>query len=326
MESRERKKEYGGFLPLELNPGAEWFAKYERVARFNSVKAALDAILRAERIRRIFVPYFYCPSTLAAIRRSGAEVTLYHIGADLQPLELPDEKDSAVLLVNYFGIQDEQTAKRAASFCRATVIADNAHAFFAPPLPSEKDYSVYSAKKFFGVPDGAYALGPKLAASADVSCAADYAHFLLLSYEQGTNAAYAEKKQVDALLDGRYGPMSALARGLLQNVDYERVRLRRKENFSLLRCAFHNENGLRLEKDCPAYLFPLYLEGRGAAYKSRLVREKIYVPTLWSGEELQNEGNDFERSLAEDTLFLPLDQRYDPKDIKEIIEAVKEIL
>lgn len=40
------KNEYGGFLPLELNPGNEYFVEYEdMLCRFNSVKAALNYLI-----------------------------------------------------------------------------------------------------------------------------------------------------------------------------------------------------------------------------------------------------------------------------------------
>ena len=41
------KSEYGGFLPLELNPGKEYFAQYDPyLRRFNSVKAGIDYLIK----------------------------------------------------------------------------------------------------------------------------------------------------------------------------------------------------------------------------------------------------------------------------------------
>ena len=37
-----KNKEYGGFLPLELNPGQEYYYEYEdHMVRFNCAKAAV---------------------------------------------------------------------------------------------------------------------------------------------------------------------------------------------------------------------------------------------------------------------------------------------
>lgn len=319
---------YGGFLPLELNPGIERFAFWEKdLQRFNTVKAALDSVIRHLNCPLIRVPYYYCPSTLEAIRRTGAEVRLYHIDDELMPVDLPDEAGSAIMLVNFFGVMEDRIAELARRFEKATVIVDNAHAFFADPLSPETTFNVYSAKKFFGVPDGAYLIGPQHKDDElPPACGADYAGFLLTSYEQGTNAAYQEKKRVDDLLSASYGGMSALACGLLKNVDYDRVRKARAENFAVMKETFAAINALALPADCPAYLFPLYLPGRGEALKKSLIGEKIYAPTLWNGPDLLSNGTSFELSLAKDTVFLPIDQRYERQDMSHIINRVKEYL
>jgi hypothetical protein len=323
-----KQKEYGGFLPLELNTGKEWFSKWEdHLSRYNSVKAALDDLIRNALFSCVYVPYYYCPSTIEAIRRTGVRVKLYHINDDFLPANLPDEKDTAVLLVNYFGLMGKDIEQYAKKFRKATVILDNAHAFFSNPLSPSRYFTVYSAKKFFGVPDGAYLTGP---ISNDgrfpPTLAADYSGFLLTAYEKGTNAAYEEKKRVDGLLASTYGGMSELAQGLLKNVDYERVRTRRTENYSQLRGAFAYINELDLPEKSAAYLFPLYLKDRGEKMKKVLISSRIYVPTLWNGADLMEKGTNFETSLAKNTLFLPVDQRYDEEDMSVLIEKVKEIL
>ena len=81
---QRKKKEYGGFLPLELNPGQEFFEKYEpHLLRFNSVKASLDYIIKKVLPKRIYVPYYYCPSTTEAIEKMGVEVKFYHLNESL---------------------------------------------------------------------------------------------------------------------------------------------------------------------------------------------------------------------------------------------------
>lgn len=322
------KKEYGGFLPLELNPGKEWFATYEpSLMRFNSVKASLICLLEQFRPKRICLPYYYCPTTIAAIKHTGTEVTWYHIGEDLLGRDIPDEPDTMVLLVNYFGVLDEALTSMAQTFCRARVILDHAHSFFCPPLQKENVYSTYSAKKFFGIPDGAYLVGEvNRAAEQAPSFMAAHAQYLLTAYEEGTNAAYGLKKQVDGAIAGNYAPMSVLAAGLLQNVDYDRVCRRRKENFSLFHRAFADVNALQLPDSCAAYHYPLLLNDMGEYVKKRLVQDKIYVPTLWNGQELHLYGTEFEKGLTRNTAFLPVDQRYDKADVQYMIEKIKEYM
>ena len=116
MSTRTRA-EYGGFLPLELNEGQEYFKDYSGcLRRYNSVKAALYYLIDSVPIKHIYIPYYYCPTTTQAIKNTGIDVSFYHITQDLLPEELPDEADSAVLLVNYFGVRSEKINSLASCF------------------------------------------------------------------------------------------------------------------------------------------------------------------------------------------------------------------
>ena len=312
---------------MELNGGTEYFARYEaNLLRFNSVKAALDRLLCMEKPEALYVPLYYCPSTTEALVRTGVVIRFYHIGSDLLPEALPDQEGDAVLLVNYFGIMDERITALARSFRHATVLLDQAHAFFCPPLMKENVFNVYSARKFFGVPDGAYAVGARLHAGQTQPHFADAtAYYLLKSFERGTNAAYAEKKQADTDIAAVYAPMSELAVGLLKNADYEAVRARRLRNFEAFHAALGCRNKLHIAAPAPAYMYPFLCEN-GQELKTRLVREKIYVPTLWNGEMLRREGNAFELDMSDNAVFLPIDQRYGETDLAFLISTVEENL
>lgn len=329
MEGIKRPKaEYGGFLPLELNPGEEYFAQYEDyLFRFNSVKAALDALIRELDIEEIFIPYYYCPSTTEAIRETGVSITFYHISDDLMPNEVPDNDNTAVILVDYFGVLGDSVTNLAKSFKNAEIIIDRAHAFYEDPVIHEHIHNVYSAKKFFGIPDGAYIVTKtSLTIETEESAAFEYAGYLINAYEKGTDSAYHMKKDADKFLKYHYHSMSALSLGLLKNADYERVRDRRKQNYRVLYDLLNNINELDIPQECPAYLFPLLISGKGNEIKKRLVNEKIFVPTLWAGDDLIANGNEFELRMKDDTIFLPIDQRYDRDDMKYIAGLVKEII
>lgn len=321
------KKEYGGFLPLELNPGREYFAEYEdALSRFNSVKAAMDFLIGKLGGMRIFVPYYYCPSTIEAIRGTGLTVCFYHIGSNLMPVSLPDKSGDVVLLVDYFGVCTDRVVEFAHNFRNAEIIIDRAHSFYSKPIIEEHIHNVYSAKKFFGVPDGAYLISKAALSYAEVpSSAHDYAAYLFAAYEEGTNFAYRMKKDVDKKLAADYASMSKLAIGLLENVDYDRVEKQRIENYNVLYKAFRDVNELILPESCTAYQFPLLISNRGKYIKKRLIENKIFVSTLWSGRDLQEQGNAFELNLMENAVFLPMDQRYDRADMKFIINTIKEM-
>ena len=61
----------------------------------------------------------------------------------------------------------------------------------------------------------------------------------------------------------------------------------------------------------------------GEEVKSRLIKDKIFVPTLWSGKTLVENGNEVEIHMMKNAIFLPVDQRYDAADMEYLINRVK---
>ena len=106
----ERKSEYGGYLPLELNSGTEMFERYSKyLKRFNSVKASFQYIIEQEKTLKIMIPYYYCPSTTEALKQSGVDISFYHISSDLCPEKIPDEKENLDIAGRLFRGKDKRT-------------------------------------------------------------------------------------------------------------------------------------------------------------------------------------------------------------------------
>lgn len=319
-EVKRTRAEYGGFLPLELNSRKEYFDTYENnLSRFNSVKAAFAYIIENLSCKKIYIPYYYCPSTTQAIKTMDLDVVFYHIGGNLMPDNIIDEESSIVLLVDYFGVCSDEITYLSKSFTKAQVIIDRAHAFFAEPVMISNIHNVYSAKKFFGIPDGSYLISQSIVKEIETPIDSnEYAGYLLKTYEVGTNVSYADKKAADDIIASNYSSMSKLAIGLLRNVDYDNVKEIRRENFEFLRQTFDEVNELKLPHNVSSYQFPLLLSSKGKMIKQQLVAEKIFVSTLWKGEDLLNSGNEFELNMSENAVFLTMDQRYGIDDMKYI--------
>lgn len=323
-----RKVEYGGYLPLELNNGNEYFVEYDQFTnRFNSVKASFAYIIKKKNINILFIPYYYCPSTIAAIKTMGVDVRFYHIDKDFCPLDIEDKAGQAILLVDYFGICDSVVNRIQNNFEQSQIIIDRAHNFFASPILREGVYNVYSAKKFFGVPDGSYLISKEFEREEErFSYSHLYASYLIEAYEKGTNFAYAKKKKADELIAQHYDKMSVLAHGILKNIDYDAVKKTRQSNYGLLRNKLSIYNELKLPERCAAYQFPLLIKENGTQVKKELVQQKIYVSTLWTGEELLSCGTLFELHMKDDCIFLPVDQRYNEVDMEYICDSVINIV
>lgn len=328
-ENEKKNKEYGGFLPIELNPGNEYFDDYKEVLlRFNSVKASFSyIIMNNQDIEKIYLPYYYCPSTAKAIEQLGVEVYYYHISKEFEPMEIEDSPNTAVILVDYFGVMGKKIKEFGKKYTKSILIFDFAHSFFTEPIIQDKIYNVYSAKKFFGVPDGSYVIGKHIEAEMQEYSFSDlYANYLITTYEKGTNEAYENKKKSDIMISNNYAPMSRFALGLLKNVDYNRVRDVRITNYEYLNQIFKNINEIELPEKNPAYQFPLLISKKGEKIKKVLIDNKVYVSTLWSGDNLEKNASDFERNMCKNAIFLPIDQRYSVNDMEYIANVVRRVL
>lgn len=329
-------KEYGGFLQLELNSNEELYDENRyRLIRFNSVKASIDYIIKKTKPKKVILPYYYCPSTIEAIKQMCL-VEFYHIDEHLNPLvELYDDKNdntsTVIVLVNYFGVKYDAIKEFMKKLKKAIIIIDSAHGFFETPILCPRVYNVNSAKKFFGIPDGSYLISNELSLEEVekkknfTSVSEKYSGYLIKAYELGTNEAYQDKKKSDSIIAADYKGMSILAKGLLRNVDYDRVRKRRLTNFGALHHKLKSKNDFILSNmEYAAYHYPFMISDRILAIKvkSAIISEKIYAPTLWVGEDLMREGFDYEKSFADRIVFLPIDQRYDIDDMDYIAERV----
>ena len=325
-------KEYGGFLPLELNNGEEYYTEKEyKLIRYNSIKAALCYIIKKIQPTQVYVPVFYCQSTTKLIM-TCCNVKFYHVNEQLVPIDLPDDSEGiAIILVDYFGIRNSEVKTIANRFVNATVIIDEAHNFFSEPVIKKNVFNLYSAKKFFGIPDGAYLISEDLTLeevnSQSFSTSELYNDYLITSYEKGTNAAYKSKKAADMIIADNHANMSLLAMGILKNVNYNTVKETRASNFRVLHESFIEMNALDIdtEADYPVYHYPLMIYSNNDAVnkiRTAIISEKIYSPVLWKGEYINKYGTDIEANLSNRLIFIPIDQRYNNDDMLYMLERI----
>ena len=245
------------------------------------------------------------------------------------PQLAPEEvEDRWVFVVNYFGLLD------LSDLPYERCIVDQAHGFYAKPILRPHVYTLYSCKKFFGVPDGGYLVG-----DVDEAWVSDllpehvHEHFsyLVSSAEVGTEKDYAQKQAADRYLTRRHSKMSELTRGLLAVIDYEAVLKQRVKNTQFLQAALGKYNRLTplidryLEERSASealYLYPflpLADLGDDFAYdlRQKLIQNKIYVPQLWQDTADEEFAGSLAYQLSAETSFLPVDQRYEEADMTE---------
>ena len=84
----EIHKEYGGYLPLELSGGKEYY-EGEHFAALNKARSAILLAILQGRFSKIFLPVFMCPSVAEFLQReSSVEIEYYNIDIDFLPINI----------------------------------------------------------------------------------------------------------------------------------------------------------------------------------------------------------------------------------------------
>ncbi|MBR2732111.1 MAG: hypothetical protein IKD72_09040 [Clostridia bacterium] len=314
--------EIGSFLPLAFASGKEYYRAAAGVARLNTGRAAIWHAFRVTGCETLWLPYYQCDTVREFLHRKGCALRFYHINDRFEPTDLTPAAQDAVLLVNYYGVFSAQRmAALAAQY--AHPIIDNCQAFFAQPF--DHALHVYSARKFVGVPDGAYVVGPgaeQFCASYPQGCSSDTAGFLLMRIEYGCEGkSYAARMRNEERIDAEDAMrMSVLTRTILDGTDYELIRTKRQANFDIAARRFRDVNRLDptafYGADCVPMVYPFVAEDDGLL--DRLLANKHFQGHWWSYllEELPPDC--FEYYLSRYIIPVTIDQRYGETEIEFI--------
>lgn len=315
---KHESPEIGGYIGLDKHILPRL---HERAIMLNSGRSCLAYLIRAKKIRRIWLPYFLCGSVLQTCQREGVFVQFYHINEDFMPEDVELQEDDWFYLVNYYGqISNENIAIFVQKYQR--VLVDATQAYFQMPLEGIDTF--YSCRKFFGVPDGGMLytdtiLGEELGQ--------DYSYermrHLLGSFERGASAFYGDYITNNQLFaQAPVLQMSKLTDNLLRSLDYNHIRQTRTDNFKILDRLLQEKNMLKLKFAEGAYMYPLWVEN-GEKIRQELIKKKIYVPVLWPDVLKMCDNSMLEYQMAQNILPLPIDQRYGEKEMCYMADYIR---
>ncbi|KVU36015.1 hypothetical protein WK68_18675 [Burkholderia ubonensis] len=255
---------------------------------------------------------------------TDVQMRFYGIDENLEPiLSGLGTGDATLYFVNLFGLKSAFAAR-----LPANSIVDNVHAFFNPPVHGL--HTLYSARKFFGVPDGAYLYTDLVLEEPPAYVAWEESAYLLQRLDVGAPAGYAGfQRSEQALSRSDVRGMSALSQALLGGLNYEAFARRRRENFEYLHARLGVANELTALIDqalSDTNFVPLcypHLCADGERVRDLLVSEGIFVPRYWANISDDLHATPFEQHLATNCLHLPIDHRYGRADMDEIVARMK---
>ena len=318
----------GGFLPLEIQtvPGRE--PCHAGAAALSSGRGAFHAILRTARPRRVLLPFYICDAMLAPLAASRTPYELYAIDEGFLPARPLEPADGELaVVVNYFGVL-APFAAREAERLGARAAIDDTQAFFR--RGSSGRWSFNSARKFFGVPDGAVLYGPIANLDAlPASDVGDCAHLVARLEARDADAAWALFKQHEARIGIEPQRISAVSERLMAAADLECARRRREANFLLLHDALGGANAIGLPLADAAADGPMCYPflAHADVDRDRLARAGVFVPALWP-EIGARSGSDFawERQAARRLLPLPIDHRYGAAEMETLVRRLRQVI
>lgn len=219
------------------------------------------------------------------------------------------------------------------------VIEDCTQCLYSTFVKSEADYYVGSVRKWCGVPDGGFAVcregtflnKPKCSDDA-LEIAKREASELKYAYMfRGKDCKPESKKryrEAEHILDTQssfyaIGKLSAL---IQTNLDRNRLRNKRRENYSILANGLRNHSDIRLVfKELPEDVIPLYLPvfvRNRDEVQSRLADNAVYAPVVWPKADCCPYVCPEADELYNHLLCIPIDQRYDTDDMKRILNLL----
>lgn len=308
--------EIGGYLGLEEFHGKQY---HEGLLRLNNARSCLHYIIKAKKYTNIYLPYYLCGSVSQKLDVIGVKYSYYHVDREFCPeLDVNISDDQCVYIVNYYG---QLTNERIVEFKKKyrNLIIDNVQAYFQRPV--EGVDTLYSCRKYIGVPDGGYlATEKRIDDIFEPDLSAGRMDHLLGRLEESANKYYdAFKKNDESFDDSCIRRMSKITDSLLNAVDYDYVINKRNQNFQYLHSKLRDTNHLAIKCPIGPFAYPYFVDNADEI-RAKLIRHKTYVARLWP--DINEGANRLEKEFVNNILPLPVDQRYGIEEMKRIVDTI----
>lgn len=320
-------KSIGGYFELEFRYGEHF---HKNAIKLSTARQCLEYILRVRKYNKIYIPYYTCEVILEPIKRIGIAYDFYHIDANFNPIFEQSLKDNEVFLyTNYFGLKQSTVCLLSSQY--KNLIIDNAQAFFAEPLDNVDTF--YSARKFFGVPDGAYLyIGKSLEEKLPTYDSINDMKHLLGRLNSSAEEYYKDFQESEQRISNiGIHKMSILSERILESIDYQSIIQKRRFNYMHLFRALDKYNNNHFDilstTDVPM-IYPF--DSDTPELRLTLISNRIYIPQYWRNVPFWlNNKSTIENKFSNSLCALPIDQRYGKEELNYIIDNLlknKELL
>lgn len=331
---------FGGEFEIDLSIQRDTFMSAPDTYYYASGRTALYQILKSlrNRVGKIWMPDWLCHTMVESVERAKADVVFYELNGDFKAsLEALDKSGfcdgEAVLMVNYFGLQDLSPIAKAVKeqYPQSIVIEDDVQAYwiFAEKDNPYADYRFTSMRKAFAIPDGGLVKTSRL--MPDVTGLNTFAPLKVkagvMKQYRGQDGIKDEDylslyRQGDDLINENYdSSMSDDSKRLFAGTDFEWAKRQRQANAKVILEGLKSlgiNPLIEVPSDAVPLFIPIYLENRDEV-RRRMFQHEVFCPVHWPLEGMDvKKGNE----MAEHELSLIVDQRYSTKDMDLILSLL----
>ena len=332
----------GGEFPIAVTDilnAKESFHLEEDCYAYSSGRAALYQILKylkeQKQITHVLLPDYLCSTILVPIHKLGLSYSFFPLNEKLE-LEIDTfrqayRNDVAVLLINYFGLQDltSQINHIRSVDEKAIIIEDDVQAYyeFCKPL-GNVDFKYTSLRKTFAIPDGGLV---KTHCSLPRDCqpctfgqykaAAGLMKSMRVDYFDDSVYLDISHPGAELINEELDKCMSLISQKLYAIADIEDVKQRRISNAQYLIKRL-DERGIKpllplLDDRVPLFI-PIILSNRDEV-RRKMFEHEVFCPVHWPLDGMSvKRGAD----MAKYELSLIVDQRYNKNDMDFMINLM----
>lgn len=316
-----------------------------------SGRTALDYIIREillkKRVESALLPSYCCHTMIEPFLRNGIPVRFYDVYYEPSKglcVEIPPPRQNEIFyLMEYFGSRklcgiDPQSIRRRWK----TIIDDSTHSWMSGEPLIDVDYRFVSFRKWAGF--SAIALAVSNVGSFWTACkprenepycemrerAFDLKRDYICGNPTDKNVFLAEFNGAEELLEKDYVGYRPSIDAIenLENMDYEFLKNRRRENAQVLIDALKGIRGIYLmfdkfDNDETPLFVPIMVPDRRVGLRQFLIDNQVYCPVHWPLSDYHKGLSERALGVYKSELSLVCDQRYDAEDMERISALIR---
>lgn len=300
----------------------------------NSGRSSLRWILESMNLRGkcILVPDFLCQIVIDVLREYEIEITFYSVDEELSyQLNGKETEFDALYVIRYFGYDSGALEQTLSKLHTATII-DDVFGVEPPTINGTQHWCYFnSLRKISFVADFSQVVSNKplksiekkrLDVFSQVKYLAKEQKFSYLNTGQGSEEEYLhqfnlgesilnESKNIYQASDSSIYQATRFCQSLKSETDI------RQRNLSLAKKLLKSKQYIDITSQFPSFL-PLKLKHRDIVRKA-LMSKNVFLAVHWPATDKTD------NVLTEQLLSIPLDSRYNDRDIERICHLIREI-